>query len=170
MVSPIHRLTRFIAFAYACYTSYRTWCPPTSLTGKPEANGHEPNKKPDDGGWRKRGYPTESDISPAGVRIRYALGMSGMTATDLGILWYFSGGLWSFLGQSWSISDLVSLAVMHLALGLRERSFKALGEFFTFKSVSLKHVRVASADLLRRVTTAKDQQRQSQRLALAFIC
>lgn len=126
----LRRVTRLLAFIYACYTSYRTWRPPVSLTGQPEANGHG---QATDGGWRKRGYPTESDVTPSAFRILYIIGVTGMVVTDLGILWYFSGGPKGFLDRPWSVADLVSLFVMELSTQLREYAFEALGAFFTFK-------------------------------------
>jgi hypothetical protein len=130
MVPSIHRLSRLLAFGYACYTSYRTWNPPASLAGEPD-----PTKQnaASDGGWRKRGYPTESDISPSFFRYLYIFAMSAMTVSDLGILYYFSGGMKTFVDEDWSIPDILALVAMHYSVQLRESAFRALGAFFTFK-------------------------------------
>lgn len=131
MPSRAYRATRLLAFVFACYTSYRTWRPPTSLTGETAASQNSPVNGAS--GWRKRGYPTESDVTPSAFRTLYAIGMLGMIASDLGILWYFSGGPIGFLDQRWTAGDIAALAVMEAATRLREAAFKALGQFFTFR-------------------------------------
>lgn len=128
--------SRALALLYSCYTSYRVWRPPTSLSGNDNDSKDDQStdqkrngavKKADSAGEKKK------KGTPASVfRVFFWAGMLAMVGSDVAIFTYFRP---SYFSERWGVFEVASLLAMGAGTKLREDSFRALGEFFTFQCV-----------------------------------
>lgn len=112
--------SRAFALLYSCYTSYRVWRPPVSLSGNDDDS--------DDGDASKK--RTKKRVPAWAFRAFFYVGIIVMVSLDTAIFTHFRP---SYLSERWSVAEVASLLAMGAGMKLRTDSFKALGEFFTYQ-------------------------------------
>ena len=121
--------TRTLSLLYICFTSYRVWRPPASLTGD--------DREPQVAGAAAAQGGLESLISPAAFRIGFYTSLLGQAIFDVVIFQVWGEGWSSSIKERWTLGDLMALLAMDISMRLRVASFKALGRFFTYKCVTM---------------------------------
>lgn len=127
----LHVASRGAALGFALWTTVRVWKPPKNLLVSPE----DDSGTQDAGKTGARHSGWELSLSPVAWKALFAVSFAIQTIFQVAVFMYWSNGWRGFTSARWTVSDVIALGLMGAAARLRRRAYKALGKYFTYKSV-----------------------------------